>query len=85
MHGGMGSAGQNQMLRERILEYALAFDLLLGNTRFTKRNSHLDTYKLGNIAMQIDFILFRRTMRKLVPDIKVIPGEEVALQHRLLV
>ena len=35
--------------------------------------------------MQIDFILFRRTMRKLVTDVKVIPGEEVALQHQLLV
>ena len=35
--------------------------------------------------MQIDFILFRRTMRRLVTDVKVIPGEEVALQHQLLV
>ena len=34
---------------------------------------------------QIDFILFRRTMRKLVTDVKVIPGQEVALQHQLLV
>ena len=32
--------------------------------------------------MQIDFILF---MHKLVTDVKVIPGEEVALQHQLLV
>ena len=35
--------------------------------------------------MQIDFILFRRTMRKLFTDVKVIPGQEVALQHQLLV
>ena len=45
---------------ERILEYALAFDLLLGNTFFKKHDSHLITYKSGNIATQIDFILFRR-------------------------
>ena len=70
---------------ERILEYTLAFDLLLGNTCFKKHDSHLITYKSGNIATQIDFILFRRTMRKLVTDVKVIPGEEVALQHQLLV
>ena len=38
-----------------------------------------------NIAMRIDFILFRRTMCKLVTDVKVIPGEEVALQDQLLV
>ena len=36
-------------------------------------------YKSGNIAKQIDFILFHRTMHKLVTDVKVIPGEEVAL------
>ena len=42
-------------------------------------------YKSGNTATQIDFILFRRTMRKLVTDVKVNPGEEVALQHQLLV
>ena len=66
-------------------EYALAFDLLLGNTCFKKRDSHLITYKSGNAATQIDFILFPRAMRKLVTDVKVIPGEEVALQHQLLV
>ena len=70
---------------ERTLEYALAFDLLVENTCFKKRDSHLITYKSGNIATQIDFILFRRTMRRLVTDVKVIPGEEVALQHQLLV
>ena len=31
------------------------------------------------------FILFRRIMRKFVTDVKVIPGEEVVLQHQLLV
>ena len=42
-------------------------------------------HKSGNVASQINFILFRRTMRKLVTDVKVIPGKEVALQHQLLV
>ena len=69
----------------RTLEYTLAFDLLLGNICFKKRDSHLIRYKSGNIATQINFILFRRTMGKLVTDVKVIPGEEVALQHQLLV
>ena len=75
VHGGMGYGRLKPDVEgERILEYALAFDLLLGNTCFKKRDSHLITYKSGNIAMQIDFILFRRTMRKLVTDVKVIPG-----------
>ena len=80
VHGGMGyGRPEPDVEGERILEYALAFDLLLGNTCFKKHDSHLITYKSGNIATQIDFILFRRTMRKLVTDVKVIPDEEVAL------
>ena len=43
---------------ERILEYALAFDLLLGNTCFKKRGSHFITYKSGNATLQIDFMRF---------------------------
>ena len=86
VHGGMGyGRSQPDVEGERILEYALAFDLLLGNTCFKKRDSHLITYKSRNAAKQIDYILFARTMRKLVTDVKVIPGEEVALQHQLLV
>ena len=86
MHGGMGyGRPEPDVEGERILEYALTFDLLLGNTCFRTHDSHLITYKSGNISMQIDFILFPRTMRKLVTDVKVIPGDEVTLQHQLLV
>ena len=86
VHGGMGyGRPEPDVEGERTLEYALAFDLLLGSTCFKKHDSHLITYKSGNIATQIDFILFRRTMRKLITDVKVIPGKEVALQHQLLV
>ena len=54
-------------------------------TCFKICDSHLITYKSGNIATQIDFVLLRKSLRKLVMDVKVIPGEEVALQHQLLV
>ena len=53
VHGGMGYGRLKPDVEgERILEYALAFDLLLGNTCFKKRDSHLITYKSGNIATQ---------------------------------
>ena len=85
-HGGMGyGRSEPDVEGERTLQYALAFDLLFGNTCFKERDSHLITYKSGNIATQIDFIRFRWTMRKLVTDVKVIPGEEVGLQYQLLV
>ena len=70
---GWAIVGLNQDSR-----YALAFDLLLGNTYFKKRDSHLITYKSGNAATQIDYILFPTAMRKLVTDVNVIPGEIVA-------
>ena len=41
--------------------------------------------EVHNTAIQKDFVLFRKSMRKLVMDVKVIPGEEVVLQHQLLV
>ena len=54
VHGGMGyGRSESDVEGERILEYALAFDLLLGNTCFKKRDSHLISYKSGNIATQI--------------------------------
>ena len=85
VHGGMGyGRSESDVEGERILEYALAFDMLLGNTCFKKRDGHLITYKSGNAATQIDFILFPRAMRKLVTVAKVITGEEVALHQQLV-
>lgn len=40
---------------------------------------------MENAAAQINFILFCKSMHKLVSDVKVIPGEGVVLQHHLLV
>ena len=52
MHGGMGyGRPEPDVEGERILEYALAFDLLLGNTCLKERDSHLITYKSGNILL----------------------------------
>ena len=85
MHGGIGySRPEPDVEGDRTLECALAFNLLLGSTCSKKPDSHLIMYK-GKVAMQIDFSLFQWTMHKLVTDLKVIPGEEVALRHQLLV
>ena len=57
VHGGMGyGRSEPNVEGERTLEYALAFDLLLGNICFKKRDSHLITYKSRNAATQINFI-----------------------------
>ena len=82
---GWGMAGQNQMLRLENPRIRPSIRPASWGHVFQECDSHLITYKSGNIAMQIDFILFCRTMRKLVTNVKVIPGEKVALQHQLLV
>ena len=58
-HGGYGYGKPDPDSEgERILEYALAYDLFLGNTCFKKHDSHLITYRSGNTATQIDFVFF---------------------------
>ena len=53
VHGGMGyGRPEPDVEGERILEYALAFNLLLGNSCFKKHDSHLITFKAGNAAKQ---------------------------------
>ena len=56
----------------------------LGTTFFNKNEEHLITYKSGGNSSQIDFIMTRRADLKEMRDCKVIPGEEVVSQHRLL-
>ena len=83
-HGGMGF-GRRNVEGERLLEIAEATDITVVNTWFKKRQSHLITYKSGQNETQIDYILVRKEDKRLVMDCKVIPGEPVVTQHRLLV
>ena len=84
VHGGFGY-GERNSEGDRLLDFAVAHDLVIGNTLFEKRDSHLVTFASGTHETQVDYILFRRSLRKLIKDVKVIPGEECLLQHRLLV
>ena len=67
------------------MNFALAYDLLIANTLFRKRESHLVTFRSGQHSSQIDFILVRREDRRDCLDSRVIPGECVAPQHKLVV
>ena len=84
IHGGFGF-GERNAEGGRILDFAVAHDLVIGNTLFEKRDSHLITFDSGENQTQIDYFLIRRRLRKYIRDIKVIPGEECLKQHRLLV
>ena len=84
VHGGQ-AIGKRNTEGERVLEFAFANKLVVGNTWFKKKPEHLVTYQSGNAATQIDFILYRRSFGKQVSSVKVILGEEIAPQHMLLV
>jgi hypothetical protein len=84
VHGGFGYGSRNQE-GEGILNFALAYDLIVANTLFTKRVSHLVTFSSGLHCSQIDFILTRREDRHACLDCKVIPGECVVPQHKLVI
>jgi hypothetical protein len=84
VHGSFGYGSRNQE-GEDILNFALAYDLIVANTLFRKRVSHLVTFSNGQHCSQIDFILTRREDRHACLDCKVIPGECVVPQHKLVV
>ena len=55
------------------------------NTFFNKMEEHLITYKSGQRSSTIDYILTRGPNLKSVKYCKVIRGESIAAQHRILV
>jgi hypothetical protein len=81
---GVGYGSRNQE-GEDVLNFTLAYDLLIANTLFRKRESHLITFRSGQHSSQIDFILIRREDRYACFDCKVLPGECVVPQHKLVV
>ena len=84
VHGGQ-ALGKRNHEGERLLEFAVANELVIGNSWFKKRFEHLVTYQSGDYKTQIDYILYERSFRKMVSNVKVIVGEEYATQHRLVV
>ena len=84
VHGGYAFGSRNSE-GERVLEFAVANDLVIGNSYFQKKDNHLVTYESGGSQSQIDFILCRKGHFKYIQNVKVIPGEECAPQHKLLV
>ena len=55
MHGGFGYGSRSQE-GEDVLNFALAYDLLIANTVFKKRESHLVTFRSGQYSSQIDWV-----------------------------
>ncbi|XP_019248455.1 PREDICTED: uncharacterized protein LOC109227712 [Nicotiana attenuata] len=84
VHGGFGFADRNGG-GTSLLDFAKAFELVITNSTFPKREEHLVTFRSSAVKTHIDYLLLRRCDRGLCKDCKVIPGETLATQHRLLV
>ena len=72
------------MTKKNQSDFAIAFDLMIANTFFRKRLSHLVTFSSGQYFSQIDFVLTRRDNRTYV-DCKMIHGKCVVAQHKMVV
>ncbi|KAK3537219.1 hypothetical protein QTP70_003376 [Hemibagrus guttatus] len=95
-HVGEGNTGDEEVMgkfgvKERNLEgqmvvdFAKRMDMGVVNTYFQKREEHRLTYKSGGRRTQVDYILCRRGNLKEISDCKVVVGESVARQHRMVV
>ncbi|XP_013794700.1 uncharacterized protein LOC106478685 [Limulus polyphemus] len=83
-HGGWGVEERNGE-GESIIDFALANEIAIVNTFFKKTPDQYITYKSGARESQIDFLLCRRNHLGEVKNCKVIKGESVSAQHRLVV
>ena len=84
VHGGFGYGVRNAE-GQRILEFGLPLVMVVCNTLFNKRSSRLITYSSGGVNTQIDYMLMKTRDKKILKDVKVIHGEEVFTQHKLVV
>ncbi|MCJ8736341.1 hypothetical protein PDJAM_G00258540 [Pangasius djambal] len=69
---------------QMVVDFAKRMDMAVVNTYFQKREEHRVTYKSGGRSTQVDYILCRRGSLKEISDCKVVVGEGVARQHRMV-
>ncbi|KAK3557755.1 hypothetical protein QTP86_000287 [Hemibagrus guttatus] len=95
-HVGEGNTGDEEVMgkfgvkernleRQTVIDFAKRMDMAVVNTYSQKREEHRVTYKSGGRSTQVDFILCRRGNLKEISDCKVVMGESVARQHRMVV
>ncbi|KAK3545315.1 hypothetical protein QTP70_003668 [Hemibagrus guttatus] len=95
-HVGEGNTGDEEVMGkfgvkeknlegQMVVDFAKRMDMGVVNTYFQKREEHRVTYKSGGRSTQVDYILCRRGNLKEISDCKVVVGESVARQHRMVV
>ncbi|KAK4307252.1 hypothetical protein Pmani_020965 [Petrolisthes manimaculis] len=95
-HVGEGNGGEEEVMGkygvgernaegQMVVDFSKRTEMAVVNTYFKKKEGHRITYKSGGRSTQVDYILCRRGNLKEFGDCKVVPGESVAKQHRVLI
>ena len=84
VHGDKGFGERNEE-GLKLLEFAQAADLCIINTKFEKPELDRVTYKSGENATQVDYMLTTQLEWKNVRNVQVVKNEECVKQHRLLI
>ena len=68
-----------------MVDFAKRMELAITNTYFVKKPAYRNTYNRGGCSSQVDYVMVTRRRIKEVVDTKVIVGEIVEKQHRIVV
>ena len=93
--GGEGNRGEEEVIEkyglaernesgQMVIDFAQRMKMAVANTYFKRKIEHRVTCKSGGRCTQVDYVLCRKKDLQRVLDCKVIPGESVAKQHRLV-
>lgn len=81
--GSFGLGDRNDRGR-MLIEFSRKNELFFSNSMFEKRESRRWTWTLGRARNEIDFILVRKSQRKLVIDVSVVNNFKFNSDHRML-
>eukprot|EP00064_Thunnus_orientalis_P008757 superscaffoldBa00001066_g8780 len=83
----MGRYGvkKRNMEGQMVVDFVKRMETAVVNMYFKKREEHRVTYKSGGRHKQLDYVLCRRYNLKQTADCKVVAGENVVWQHRMVV
>ncbi|KAI5624691.1 hypothetical protein C0J50_15497 [Silurus asotus] len=95
-HVGEGNRGDEEVIgrygfKERnvegqmVVDFAKRMEMAVVNTYYKKKDGHKVTYKSGGRCKQVDYVLCSRCNLKEIGDCKVLAGDSVARQHRMVV
>ncbi|XP_060200282.1 uncharacterized protein LOC132628518 [Lycium barbarum] len=84
VHGGFSFGDRNEG-GVSLLDFANAFELVIANSSFRKREGHLVTHRSAVAKTQIDYLLLRKGDKGVCKDCKVILSQNLTSQHKLVV